>query len=31
VRDGESLGGKPKAEEDFNDGFQVEDDSDFLN
>ncbi len=31
VCDGESLGGKPKAEEDFNDGFQVEDDSDFLN
>ena len=31
VRDGESLGSKPKAEEDFNDGFQVEDDSDFLN
>ena len=31
VRNGESLGGKPKAEEDFNDGFQVEDDSDFLN
>ena len=31
VRDGESLGGKPKAEDDFDDGFQVEDDSDFLN
>ena len=31
VRNGESLGGKPKAEDDFDDGFQVEDDSDFLN
>ena len=31
VRDGESLGGKPKAEDDFDDGFQVDDDSDFLN
>jgi len=30
VRDGESLGGRTKAEDDFNDGYQSEADDDFL-
>lgn len=31
VRDGESLGGKPKAEDDFDDDFSVSEDEGFLN
>ena len=31
VRDGESLGGKTKAEDDFDDDFKVDDGEDFLN
>lgn len=31
IRDGESLGGKTKAEEDFDDNFKAEDSEDFLN
>ena len=30
IKDGESLGGKVKAEDDFNDGYQTEADDDFL-
>lgn len=30
IKDGESLGGKAKAEDDFNDGYQTEADEDFL-
>lgn len=30
VRDGESLGGRTKAEDDFNDGYQSDADDDFL-
>ena len=30
IRDGESLGGKAKAEDDFNDGFSSDDDSDYF-
>ena len=30
IKDGESLGGKVKAEDDFNDGYQTEVDDDFL-
>ena len=30
VRDGESLGGKAKAEDDFDDDFKTDDNEDFL-
>jgi len=30
IKDGESLGGKAKAEDDFNDGYQTDADEDFL-
>jgi hypothetical protein len=30
IKDGESLGGKVKAEDDFNDGYQSDADDDFL-
>ena len=30
IKDGESLGGKAKAEDDFNDGYQTDADDDFL-